>query len=266
MTRVVGRSTRKIDAAASRCLWHERKRRQHVFELLDTELIQGGDPRLQSGMGGRVVPPRQHAARARRSLRSRAGAWSRVRHRQPLDDRGRDVRRDAQPHQVVQDEAVEQAAEQLLIGAAPAASSGRTPCASRRSRRKNRPQSASAVRRARDVSIRKARPFSNGHRGADAARRAPRIDHRLASTDPRANGSICLPSTTGNPFPGPRNDVAILGRVQLPAEPAPHPRSLAERRGKRAAARSAIGEIQRQRGARNREIVARDPPDDRAGS
>ena len=119
-SRLAGRALRRARAGTS----------QHVLELLGRQLVEPGDARLQARRGLCRRPPRQVAGE-QRDLAEGGVRLVETRHRQPLHDRRRHVRRDAQPHQVVHDEAVEEAAEKVLRRSGSGVA-GRRPCASRR--------------------------------------------------------------------------------------------------------------------------------------
>ena len=82
-----------------------------------------------------------------------------ARDRQPLDDRRRDVRRDAQPHEVVDDQAVEETAEKILRRWRQRRLQTEDRVRGHDARRQDRRDERQAVRGARDVAIRQTRPL-----------------------------------------------------------------------------------------------------------
>ena len=89
----------------------QRKRAEHSLELVAAQLIQLRDPRVQAGERFRIVAPREDSSQARRFPGTRPARTRRSGDREPLHHRRGDVGGHAQPHQEVDDEAVEEAAE-----------------------------------------------------------------------------------------------------------------------------------------------------------
>ena len=94
-------------------LRYEGERAQHVFEFLHCQLIEPGHPTLQASRGVRIVCARQ-SPRQRGDHSEGGSRLNGRRDRQSFHDRRRDVRRDAQPHEIVKKKAVEQSAEKML--------------------------------------------------------------------------------------------------------------------------------------------------------
>ena len=107
----------------------ERKCFEHVVEFVGAQLVQLRDDRVEACEGRRVEAPLERAGEERDLVDRRRRILLR-RQRQLLDYRGGDVRRDPEAHEIVHDEAVEQAAEEML-----------------RRRRERRPQAEHRVRR-----------------------------------------------------------------------------------------------------------------------
>ena len=93
--------------------WYQRKRREDVSKFVAGELIKRRDTGLETRCGDSVASTRQSARERHdfaRRLRRMVTSW----HGQLFDQPSRDVRRHSQPNEIIDVEAIEQAAQVVL--------------------------------------------------------------------------------------------------------------------------------------------------------